>query len=79
MKNAKGGDFHAIECDLTNEQQVNDAFQWIKKNFKTVHILINNAGCIKYGKIESLYYAHNIINTRIDYLPVVNKCINDQD
>ena len=38
------GKFYAHECDVTEEKKVNETFEWIEKEFKTVHILVNNAG-----------------------------------
>ena len=53
MKNVTGlkGNFHSIECDVTNEQKVIEAFDHIKKTFGGLHILINNAGCSRMGPI----------------------------
>ncbi|XP_046826487.1 farnesol dehydrogenase-like [Vespa crabro] len=49
MQNVKGknkGQFYACECDITKPESIEQAFQWVKNNFKTVHILVNNAGII---------------------------------
>ncbi|XP_046826345.1 farnesol dehydrogenase-like [Vespa crabro] len=49
MQNVKGknkGKFYAYECDITKPESIEQAFQWVKNNFKTVHILVNNAGII---------------------------------
>ncbi|XP_043483271.1 farnesol dehydrogenase-like isoform X4 [Leptopilina heterotoma] len=53
IKNEKGS-FHPIKCDISREEDIINAFQWIKKNFKTVDILVNNAGAVDFGlTIES--------------------------
>lgn len=46
------GSFYAYKCDVADEKSISDAFQWIKEKFKTIHILVNNAGAGKFGKIE---------------------------
>nr|CAI5837367.1 unnamed protein product [Callosobruchus analis] len=38
------GKLHAFKADLTKEEDIKDAFDWITKNVGPVHILINNAG-----------------------------------
>lgn len=43
LVNAKGI-FYPIKCDVTNEQEVLEAFKHAKNNFGGVDILINNAG-----------------------------------
>lgn len=53
MKDAKGsGKFHAKQCDITIENNVIETFDWIKSTFKSLHILVNNAGFLKMNKIE---------------------------
>ncbi|XP_034484531.1 farnesol dehydrogenase [Drosophila innubila] len=37
---------HAIKCDVTQESQVLDAFQWAKQHLGGVHVLVNNAGIL---------------------------------
>ncbi|XP_035720355.1 farnesol dehydrogenase-like [Vespa mandarinia] len=47
MQNVKGkgkGKFYACECDVTKPESIEQAFEWVKNNFETVHILVNNAG-----------------------------------
>lgn len=40
----KPGKLHALEVDITNEQQIIQAFQIIEETIGPVNILINNAG-----------------------------------
>ncbi|XP_032296447.1 farnesol dehydrogenase [Drosophila virilis] len=35
---------HAVQCDITNESQVLQAFDWTKRQLGGVHVLVNNAG-----------------------------------
>ncbi|XP_047354897.1 farnesol dehydrogenase-like [Vespa velutina] len=49
MQNVKGkgkGKFFAFECDVSKPESIEQAFQWVKNNFETVHILVNNAGLV---------------------------------
>lgn len=41
------GILHAIKCDLTNEDDIRQAFAWVNENLNGVDILVNNAGIIK--------------------------------
>ncbi|XP_058795568.1 farnesol dehydrogenase-like [Phymastichus coffea] len=55
MKAVPGpGKFYAKACDVTNESEVKQVFDWVEKNFQSVHILVNNAGCAKYSTIEDM-------------------------
>ncbi|KAF5290416.1 hypothetical protein FQR65_LT11593 [Abscondita terminalis] len=40
------GKLHALYCDLTDEQQILDAFKWIEDTLGPISILINNAGLL---------------------------------
>lgn len=52
MKDVEGkGSFFPIECDISNRQSVEAAFEWILENLEVVHVLINNAGIVKTGSI----------------------------
>ncbi|XP_055344669.1 dehydrogenase/reductase SDR family member 11-like [Paramacrobiotus metropolitanus] len=47
-KHANGpGNVNAIKCDVTNENEVRAMFEHIKKQYKHIDVLINNAGLIK--------------------------------
>lgn len=41
------GKFHPVQADITNEDDLNRAFAWVKNNLGTLHILVNNAGVAK--------------------------------
>ncbi|XP_033225686.1 farnesol dehydrogenase-like [Belonocnema kinseyi] len=45
------GTFHAFECDVSKQEDVIKAFDWIKKNLAMVNVLVNNAGLTVFGKI----------------------------
>ena len=61
MKNVAGlkGNFYPIECDVTNEEKVVEVFKHIKETFGNVHILINNAGVSRVGKITGNNFKTN--------------------
>jgi NADP+-dependent farnesol dehydrogenase len=40
------GQINAVECDITNEENVVRSFQWIEKVYGGVDMLVNNAGVI---------------------------------
>lgn len=35
---------HPLKCDITKEDDILEAFEWIKSNVGSVSIMINNAG-----------------------------------
>ncbi|XP_075238659.1 dehydrogenase/reductase SDR family member 11-like [Lycorma delicatula] len=45
MKN-ENGKVYAVKADITKEEDIKVAFEWIKKNLGGVDILINNAGIL---------------------------------
>jgi NADP+-dependent farnesol dehydrogenase len=49
-KNATGK-MYAVECDVTNENSIKAAFQWVEDNLGGVDILINNAGVNRFTTI----------------------------
>ncbi|MDL2261499.1 SDR family oxidoreductase [Methanimicrococcus sp. OttesenSCG-928-J09] len=51
---AAGGKAIAVECDVTDEEQVKKAVDEVVKEFGTVHILLNNAGVAQLGTVETL-------------------------
>ncbi|KAJ9580229.1 hypothetical protein L9F63_004102, partial [Diploptera punctata] len=42
LKSTKG-ELHALKCDVSKEKEIKEAFQWVKKRFGGVDILVNNA------------------------------------
>lgn len=41
------GQLNAIECDITKEEEVKRAYQWIEKTLGGIDLLINNAGVVR--------------------------------
>lgn len=41
------GTLNAVECDITNEDSVKRAYQWIEKTLGGIDLLINNAGVVR--------------------------------
>ncbi|KAJ9585023.1 hypothetical protein L9F63_020633 [Diploptera punctata] len=50
LKSEKG-QLYACKCDVTKEEDIKKAFEWVKLNLGGADILINNAG---FAKVESL-------------------------
>ncbi|KAL5275437.1 DHRS11.2 family protein [Megaselia abdita] len=40
--------YFPMKCDVTNEDSIKKAFEWIEQNLGGIDVLINNAGVIKY-------------------------------
>ena len=47
----KKGKFFPIKTDMTKEEDILNAFKWVKANLGPVHILVNNAGAAQKGLI----------------------------
>jgi len=43
----KLGEFHYYKVDLCLEQNIQEAFAWVKGTLKSVDVLVNNAGVWK--------------------------------
>jgi NADP+-dependent farnesol dehydrogenase len=46
LAKSEKGVIHVIKCDLSDETQIIEAFQWVEKNLGGVDLLVNNAGVI---------------------------------
>lgn len=40
----KKGEFYGFQADMSKEEDIIKAFEWIKENVGLVHVLVNNAG-----------------------------------
>lgn len=67
---------HSYQCDVSIEENVKEAFNWVHKNFGPVNILINNAGMAtirtilsKDDKSENMDQLRQCVNT--NFLGVV--------
>ncbi|XP_037938583.1 farnesol dehydrogenase-like [Teleopsis dalmanni] len=43
--------FHALRCDVSNEEDIHNAFEWVEKELGGVDVLINNAGIFRSTEI----------------------------
>lgn len=50
---ARGGTAFAIECDVSQWEQVKEAVETVKTRYKSLDILINNAGIAHVGTLEN--------------------------
>jgi enoyl-[acyl-carrier-protein] reductase (NADH) len=40
---SESGKLYAVKCDITKEEDIKEAFKWVKDNLGGVDILVNNA------------------------------------
>lgn len=61
------GKIFAKKCDLTNEEDILEAFKWIQYNHGGIDVLINNAGLMRSGFVIDGQTSdfQEIINTNI--------------
>ncbi|KAF2902139.1 hypothetical protein ILUMI_04047 [Ignelater luminosus] len=50
---SKSGKLYAFQADVTKEEDILKAFEWIKENVEPVHVLINNAGIAGAGNLRN--------------------------
>lgn len=43
---------HSRFCDITSEESIVQAFEWVERQFGGVDVLVNNAGVIKAGRLS---------------------------
>ena len=41
------GELFALKCDMSKEEEILEAFNWVKENVGPVSVLVNNAGFIR--------------------------------
>ena len=65
-----GGTLYPFRCDLINGEAIDQAFDWVIKNLKCVHIMVNNAGIINYvpiiGENELCFVVEEVIEVICD-------------
>lgn len=45
------GKLLAFECDVSKDEDITRAFDWIVAELGTVHVLVNNAGIVRLGRL----------------------------
>ncbi|VVC26148.1 Hypothetical protein CINCED_3A010977 [Cinara cedri] len=74
----KQGKFYYVKVDLCSEENILEAFAWVKKTLKSVDVLINNAGVLKLtdslGKTNDwkLLFDTNVIGLNICCREAIN-------
>ncbi|XP_046393690.1 farnesol dehydrogenase-like [Ischnura elegans] len=48
------GKLYAVKADVCKEEDVAEAFDWVRKNLGIIHVLVNNAGYAPYTFIANL-------------------------
>ncbi|XP_044733703.1 farnesol dehydrogenase-like [Chrysoperla carnea] len=43
----ESGQFYSLQCDIRNEKEILNAFEWVEKNLGGVDVLVNNAGLMQ--------------------------------
>ncbi|XP_037935022.1 farnesol dehydrogenase-like [Teleopsis dalmanni] len=63
----KQRNLHALQCDVSKEEYVNKAFDWIEKNLGGIDILVNNAGIFRIGTLSEMdtNLAQEILQTNV--------------
>lgn len=59
------GKIYAHTCDVAKTESIVSAFKWIEDTFKTVHILINNAGRYTFGRVIDLELSHDEVRKTV--------------
>ncbi|XP_065349692.1 farnesol dehydrogenase-like [Cloeon dipterum] len=74
LKGAKG-ELHAVQGDVTIEEDVKRVVQWTRENLGGADILVNNAGVQRYGKIceQSSDDVKKIFDTNVIALTVFTR------
>lgn len=54
---------HAIRCDVSRNEQVTKAFEWIKEHLGAVDVLISNAGTMATGELSGQADAGAMLST----------------
>lgn len=64
------GKIHPRQCDISNQDSINETFKWIGENFSEINILVNNAAVGLFISLlseseESTNAINNTINTNL--------------
>jgi len=52
----KLGKFYYVKVDLCSEENILEAFNWVKTTLKSIDVLVNNAGIMTLTNILGKYY-----------------------
>ena len=58
LRDRFGERFHPIPCDVTDEEQVEEAFRAVEREGGRLDVLVNNAGLGKFGPVDELPLGH---------------------
>lgn len=59
--------FHFKQCNVSQEQQVNEAFDWIEQTLGGIDILVSNAGILRDGNLVDMSVSdiRDVVNTNL--------------
>ncbi|XP_069966524.1 farnesol dehydrogenase [Bactrocera oleae] len=59
--------FHVKQCDISQEQQVSEVFDWIEQTLGGTDILVSNAGIVRDGNLVDMSVSdiHDVVNTNL--------------
>ena len=55
LNGSSSGSLYPLTADITREDDLKKAFQWIEDNLGGVAAIINNAGVVRMTPIEGIY------------------------
>lgn len=66
LADGKADRLHARKCDVTDDENVKAAFEWIRANVGIPHVLVNNAGLLREDYLLDLKNNSKSIRETID-------------
>lgn len=71
LKQIPGARILALMCDVTDHEQLDDAFNETEEQFGSIDLLVNNAGAIAAGPLESMNQSDYVAQVNLHLMAVV--------